>query len=78
MDGAIVGNTAVLFIVDDTMPFAGTSFLLPAVVNAHYVTGCVPGAFYSVATAVTPNGVAVTITPAASGVQADSTGVLSF
>ena len=46
MDGVVVGNTVVLFIVDATTPFNGTTYTVPANVNQHFITGCVPNGFY--------------------------------
>ena len=77
MDGVVMGNTVVLFAVDSTTPFNGTTYTVPANVNRHFITGCVPNAFYIVTSANTPNGLAVTIGPSASGLQADAAGVLA-
>jgi hypothetical protein len=77
MDGVVVGNTVVLFIVDATTPFQGTTYTVPTNVNQHFITGCVPSGFYQVTSANTPNGWMVTITPSASGAQADAAGVLA-
>ncbi len=78
MDGTVFGNTAVWFIHDETVPFAGTSYTVPASVIHHYVTGCVPGAAYAVVSSVSPAGLVVTITPATSGFMADQAGVLQL
>jgi hypothetical protein len=78
MDGAIVGQSAVLFVVDATTPFGSTSYTVPLSVHDHYVTGCIPGAFYVVTSVTNGNGSLITITPSAGGSQADSAGVLSF
>ncbi len=77
MEGVVVGTTAVLFIVDATAPFNGTTYTVPANVNQHFITGCVPNGFYNVTSANTANGLAVTVTPSASGSQADAAGVLA-
>jgi hypothetical protein len=79
MDGAVIGNTAALFCVNATAPFTGTGYTVPAGVNQHYVTGCMPGAFYNVAVNNTSAGMSITIAPVvASSFQADSGGVLAF
>src|SRR5208282_2889357 len=51
MDGVVFGNTAVLFIVDPTTPFNGTTYTVPANVSQQFITGCVPNGFYNVARA---------------------------
>jgi len=76
MEGAVVGNTVVLFVVDATTPFTGATYTVPANVNQHFITGCAPNAFYTVSSSRTANGLAVTIAPAAAGSQADAAGVL--
>jgi hypothetical protein len=76
MDGAVVGNTAVLFVVDATAPFSGATCTVPANVNQHFITGCAPNAFYNVSSSNVANGLVVTIAPAAAGLQADAAGVL--
>lgn len=78
MDGAVIGKSAVLFIVDATTPFGSASYTVPAAVHDHYVTGCLPGAFYVVTSLANGNGSLITVTPSAGGIQADSAGVLSF
>jgi hypothetical protein len=76
MDGAVFGDTAVMFVNDPTVPFAGTTYTVPANVTQHYITGCTPHAFYNVTQASTAGSTTIVITPAASGPQADSAGVL--
>jgi hypothetical protein len=79
MDGALFATNAVLFVVDSTVLFNGVTYTTPSTATNHYVTGLVPGAFYSVASAATVGGVAVTITPSgATGYQADAAGVLQL
>jgi hypothetical protein len=78
MDGVVVGNTVVLFIVDATTPFNGTAYTAPANVTQHFVTGCVPNGFYNVTSANTANGLMLTIAPSAGGSQADTAGVLAL
>jgi hypothetical protein len=78
IDGAIFGNTAVLFTISATIPFSGTTYSVPNGVNQHYVTGCVPGAFYNVTAATSNTGTVVTVSPAGTGFQADAAGVLPF
>ncbi|MGO8698335.1 MAG: InlB B-repeat-containing protein [Limisphaerales bacterium] len=77
MDGVVVGNTAVLFMVDAAMPFNGTTYTVPANVSQHFITGCAPNGIYNVTSANTASGLAVTIAPATSGAQADAAGVLA-
>ncbi len=76
MDGAIFGENAVMFATDSQAAFTGVTYTVPANVTQHFVTGCVPGAFYNVVTGISGAGLTVTITPAAAGFQADSAGVL--
>jgi hypothetical protein len=78
MDGAIIGNQAVLFEADVAAAFIGTTYTVPSTVNEHYLTGCVPGALYAVTAANTPSGSLITVIPASSGLQADPAGVLTF
>jgi hypothetical protein len=78
MDGAVVGNTAVLFVVDSATPLTGTTYTVPANVTEHYITGCNPNGFYTVSSVSSANGLAVSIVPSASGSQADSAGVLAI
>jgi hypothetical protein len=78
MDGAIIGNTAVLFEANGTAAFLGTTYTVPSTVNQHYLTGCVPGAFYAVTAGSTASGSLINVVPASTGLQADSAGVLSF
>ena len=78
LDGAIDGNAVVMFVVNSTVAFNGTTYTVPTNVTQHFITGCTPGAFYNVASAVTANGLQVTITPAAAGSQADTAGVLEL
>lgn len=76
MDGALFGNTAVLFIHDDTQSFAGVTYTVPVTATQHFVTGCVPGASYAITTSVDANGLTVTLAPASGGVTADAAGVV--
>jgi hypothetical protein len=76
MDGVVIGNTAVLFVVDPTTPFSGNTYTVPANVTNHFITGCVPNGIYNVTSASTANGTVVTVAPSASGSQADAAGVL--
>jgi hypothetical protein len=66
----------VLFVVDPTTPFNGTTYTVPANVTNHFITGCAPNGIYNVTSASTANGTVVTVTPSASGSQADAAGVL--
>ncbi|MGO8678614.1 MAG: InlB B-repeat-containing protein [Limisphaerales bacterium] len=76
MDGAVFANTVVLFVVDATTLFTGATYTVPANVTQHFITGCVPDAFYNVSSSGTANGLEVTIVPANAGSQADAAGVL--
>jgi hypothetical protein len=78
MDGVVFGNTAVLFIVDATTPFNGTTYTVPANVSQQFITGCVPNGFYNVARANTASGLTMNLAPAARGSQADAAGVLTI
>ena len=78
MQGAILGNAAVLFVVDATASFSGATYSVPAGINRHYITGCTPGAFYTATAALTSTGFVVTVVPSATGVQADSAGALAL
>jgi hypothetical protein len=78
MDGAIIGDTAVLFVVNATAAFGGTTYTVPSGITQHLVTGCAPGAYYSVTAAAKPGGLVVAIVPSDTGYQADSAGVLSL
>ncbi|HXR08385.1 MAG TPA: putative Ig domain-containing protein [Candidatus Acidoferrum sp.] len=78
MEGAVVGKAVVLFMVDATTPFNGTTYTVPASVNQHFITGCAPNGFYNVTGANTANGLAVSVAPSASGAQADAAGVLAM
>ena len=78
MDGALFGDTCVWFVHDETVPFVGNVYNVPLTAVKHYVTGCVPGASYTVVGTVTAAGRTVTITPAAGGLVADQAGVLTF
>jgi hypothetical protein len=61
MDGTVIGQTAMLFAEDATVAFVGTSCTVPAGVNQQYVTGCVPGAFYSVTVTTNSRGSVVAV-----------------
>ena len=78
-DGALVGNTALLFIHDDkqTAGFATTVYSEPATVTANYVAGLIPGGSYTVNK--NPSGGTVQVTVSAGGSStADAAGVLVF
>jgi len=78
-DGALVGNTALMFIHDDkqTTGFARTVYSEPATVTANYVAGLIPNAAYTVLK--TTSGAAVQVTVTAGGsTHADAAGVLVF
>ena len=76
-DGAVVGETAVLFPANLDDPFNGVTYRVPAGVRAHYVTGLTPGDRYSVITQTVGAEIEVTIN-AGGETLADSGGVLSF
>ena len=78
MDGAVFGNTVVLFVHDDTQAFNGVTYAVPAGVHQHYITGCTPNGFYTVASTTMAGSLQVTITPSASGTQTDAAGVLAL
>jgi hypothetical protein len=67
MDGAVLGASAILFMRDATVPFTGTSYTVPAGVNQHYVTGCVPNTSYTVNASANSAGTLVTIMPGGIG-----------
>ena len=78
MDGVVLANNVVLFMVDATKSFSGTTYNVPTNVNRHFITGCVPKGFYNVTSASAANVLVVTISPSTSGSQADAAGVLAM
>lgn len=63
-----------MFPVSSTATFVGVAYAVPNGVTTHYVTGLTPGGRYD---AVLSGG-SMTITPSASGLYADSGGVLRY
>jgi len=78
-DGALVGNSALLFIHDDTQTagFGTTVYSEPATVTANYVAGLRPGGAYTVSKSTTGGTVQVTVTAGGSS-TADAAGMLVF
>jgi len=78
-DGTLVGNSALLFIHDDTQTagFAATAYTEPSTVTANYVAGLMPGAPYGVAKRTNGGTGQVTITAGGSS-HADAAGVLVY
>jgi hypothetical protein len=76
-DGALIGNTVVMFQHDITVPFAGVSFTVPAGLAQHYTVGLAPSTGYTVATQAVGGNVQITITLGGS-VMTDTAGVLVF
>ncbi len=75
-DGAVVGDTLVLFPRALETPFQGVTYRAPAGVQRHYITGLTPGEGYTVETRpAAGGGTEVSITPGGEA-QADSGGVL--
>ncbi|MFT3769333.1 MAG: BACON domain-containing protein [Minicystis sp.] len=74
--GAVVKNMAVLFPVSATAAFTGTTYVLPAGVTTHLVTGLAPSTGYTVTTQSTSSGgVQVSISAGGSSTT-DAAGVL--
>lgn len=78
-DGALVGNSALLFIHDETQTagFTSTVYSEPSTVTTNYVAGLTPNAPYSVTKTVTGNTIQVTVAAGGSKI-ADAAGVLVF
>jgi hypothetical protein len=74
-DGAVVRGTAVLFPASLGGPFTGLTYVVPANIATHVITGLVPGAGYSVTTQTAAGGLEVTVS-AGGAISADSGGVL--
>ena len=72
--GAAVGSVVAMFPVNSTATFTGVTYPVPNGVTTHYVTGLAPGGRYD---AVLSGG-SMTITPSATGLYADSGGVLRY
>jgi hypothetical protein len=73
--GAAVAGSVVMFPVDATLSFTGTSYVAPPGTTLQLVTGLTPGGSYTASVQATATGIAVTVTPGGSSV-ADAAGVL--
>ena len=76
-DGALIGDTVVMFKQNVAAPFTGVTYSVPATTAHHYVTGLAPASGYTVATQTAGNMIQVTITSGGS-YTTDSAGVLAF
>jgi hypothetical protein len=78
-DGALVGNSALLFIHDDkqTAGLASTVYSEPSTVTANYVAGLTPNAAYTVSKTASGGSVKITVAKGGSA-HADAAGVLVF
>jgi hypothetical protein len=76
-EGAIIKNTAVLFMVDMYSSFTTLTFTVPSAVSTYYVTGLIPNSGYNITTASNGNNIQVTIIPGSS-ITADAGGVLEI
>ncbi|RMG55005.1 MAG: hypothetical protein D6723_03630 [Acidobacteria bacterium] len=74
-DGAVVGETAILFPVNLDDAFTGLTYHAPVTVSTHYITGLTPGGSYSVVTQTVGSAIEVTVS-SGGNMQADSGGVL--
>lgn len=72
--GAAVGTVLAMFPVSSTSAFTSVTYPVPAGVTTHYIVGLTPGGRYDTVLA----GGQMTITPSASGIYADSGGVLRY
>jgi hypothetical protein len=73
--GAATAGSVVMFPVDPSVAFAGTSYVAPAGTTNQLVTGLTPGAGYTVTTQQGSSGTLVSVTPGGSSL-ADAAGVL--
>lgn len=77
-EGALLGDTVILFARTLGTAFLGTSYSVPPTTGTHLVSGLTPGASYTVTTRHDANGnLQVLITPGGP-MTADSGGVLAF
>lgn len=74
-EGAVVNNTAIMFIKIWNAAFSNTSYSIPNSVTAQIVSGLIPSAGYDVALTNNGNNIDVTITPG-DDIYADTGGVL--
>jgi hypothetical protein len=75
--GAVVGDTVVLFQVVVGEPAAAVSYEAPAAIQRHVITGLAPNTEYAAAVTISGNAMQVTITPTPStGILTDTAGVL--
>ncbi|MBI5424193.1 MAG: hypothetical protein HZA32_08890 [Opitutae bacterium] len=78
-EGAVVGPSAILFKKNLTDTVATLTYVAPAAVTQHYITGLTPFAGYAVAQLATADGTSVTLTAdAAATLHADGGGVLTL
>lgn len=76
-DGAVMGNTSVMFKQNMGDVFATTTYSVPTTVKQQYVTGLDPSSGYTVA--ITSSGTAMTVTVTKGGTSiTDTAGVLAF
>ncbi len=73
--GAAAAGAVVMFPVDATAPFTGTSWVAPAGTGLQLVTGLAPGALCTVTKVSEAGGVRVSVT-AGGSLAADAAGVL--
>ncbi len=76
-EGAVVGETVVLFPYDLDDLFTGLTYTVPVTVSVHYITGLTPKGGYTVVTQTVGGAVEVTVS-AGGGLQADGGGVLAI
>ena len=78
-DGALVGNSALLFIHDETQTarFVATAYTEPSKVTANYIAGLSPSAAYTVQKTANGANVQIVVTAGGAG-HADAAGVLVF
>jgi hypothetical protein len=78
-EGAVVGARAILFKKDLAATVATLTYIVPASVTQHYITGLTPLASYSVTQLAVAGGTSVTLTAdAAATLHADNGGVLTL
>lgn len=77
-DGAVIVDTAVFFATDITIPFQGTTVVVPSSVANVFVTGLQPGTSYGVTASNVPGGIQVQVSTGGQTATADAAGVLLF
>ena len=60
-DGALIGDTAVLFLYDTKVVFTSTIYTVPSAIVHHYVSGLQPSSPYSVGLTAARNNVTLTL-----------------